>query len=281
MSAFIAMLPAIISAIGGAVQVAQGAKNAGKTAPPYEISESAKRRMKNAEVLAAQRGLPGQAEMEEKIRTSAANAVSAIKKNAQSGSEIIAGLGRVQSRENEAMNQLGIEAAQDYYNRQNIMQEELSRMDEQERQKWQYNQYEPYLVAQQAAKEQKSAGWQSIMNAVNVAAQTKTNEDNWNTYLKMLSGETGTGTGTQTGMTTTLNPKDMPISEAQSIMPKQKDALLASITEKNPINIYNDLFSRTMSGYNQPDKTNVFTGYRPQYSITDKMYQDIINQIKR
>jgi len=189
MVGIVALLPALISAIGGISQLSQSKKYSDSEKPDYKISAESQRRLANAERMAGERNLPGQSLIEDKIKEATAAGLFNLKQMGQSGGQIIEGLTRLIKGERDTMADVGIAAAENYNKNQSMLRNELGVMSAEKEKEWQYDKYMPYLQSQQTARELESAGTQNIMSAVNVAASSYTQEKMWGDYMKMLEGQ--------------------------------------------------------------------------------------------
>lgn len=146
-------IPSIIQMIQGAIQGGRGRRMSEeyprKDMPLPEGMLNAVEITKN---LAMQNELPGQRTIEEKISESLAGSMQNIREGATSQGDIISGAQKLGEIGTEKIKDLGIAGAE-FRNRNQYalanMMEHLSRLQEK---KWMYDEYMPYLAAQDASR---------------------------------------------------------------------------------------------------------------------------------
>lgn len=195
-------IPALMQAGVGIWQMNKARKLAEAERPEYEIPQSEKDALSIAQQLATQRELPGQGAMEESIRANTASGISRMSEVADSPAMLLGNIATMTNKENQALNQLGISAANYYAQNQRNLQSALSRMGQQELAKWQYDEMKPYEEAMQAAAMMREGGLQNIVggaksgisNAIAIGQNKKIMEQNkdfldaYKEYLKGLKG---------------------------------------------------------------------------------------------
>ena len=195
-------IPALMQAGVGIWQMNKARKLAEAERPEYEIPQSEKDALSIAQQLATQRELPGQGAMEENIRANTASGISRMSEVADSPAMLLGNIATMTNKENQALNQLGISAANYYAQNQRNLQGALSRMGQQELAKWQYDEMKPYEEAMQAAAMMREGGLQNIVggaksgisNAIAIGQNKEIREQNkdfldaYKEYFKGLKG---------------------------------------------------------------------------------------------
>lgn len=223
---------AIIGGVAGLAQVGMGITDKIKAAKKqkeaqsfweknkYQIPESAKSQLALAERSAAGLRLPGQDIMEENIRTSTAQGVQDAKEAAMSGGDVLGMLSQVYSGQQNQFKQLGLEAAQNYQQRQQYLGSVLGQMAGYEQQKWQYNSLYPYqqMLGQAEAygnrgAQQINSGLGSIAGAAGMYMQGQSAQN----QLGIMEKYYGVGGGGNTGF---------PTNAGGSIAPMTNNAVL-------------------------------------------------------
>jgi hypothetical protein len=166
MAAFVAAIPALISAGVGIWQTLKANKLAKEERPDYQIPQSEKDALSIAQQLATQRELPGQDIMEQNIRSGTASGISRMTEVADSPAMLLGNIANMVGKENQSMNQLGIASANYYTQNQRNLQSSLQRMGQQELSKWQYDEMKPYEEAMHAAATMREGGLQNIVGGV-------------------------------------------------------------------------------------------------------------------
>jgi hypothetical protein len=166
MAAFVAAIPALISAGVGIWQTLKANKLAKEERPDYQIPQSEKDALSIAQQLATQRELPGQDIMEQNIRSGTASGISRMTEVADSPAMLLGNIANMVGKENQSMNELGIAAANYYTQNQRNLQSSLQRMGQQELSKWQYDEMKPYEEAMHAAATMREGGLQNIVGGV-------------------------------------------------------------------------------------------------------------------
>lgn len=167
LSLLIAAGPAIFQGIQGIKQTQQGKemqKNLGARVN-YEIPEEAKKALALAQGLASSREMPGQAGMQAMMDLQAQKAFGNASRAAMSSQDLLGvatNLGE-QSQENQL--NLGIEAAQNYQQRQQALQQALGTMAGYQEKKTADRQQDWYERAQAAAA-MRGAGMQNTLGAL-------------------------------------------------------------------------------------------------------------------
>ena len=221
---------AIIGGVAGLAQLGMGIADKIKAAKKqkeaqsfweknkYQIPESAKSQLALAERSAAGLRLPGQDIMEENIRTSTAQGVQDAKEAAMTGGDVLGMLSQVYSGQQNQFKQLGLEAAQNYQQRQQYLGSVLGQMAGYEQQKWQYNSLYPYqqMLGQAEAygnrgAQQINSGLGSIAGAAGMFMQGQAAQK----QLGIMEKYYGVGSGSPTASAHQALTPPMPMIQTQ------------------------------------------------------------------
>ena len=221
---------AIIGGVAGLAQVGMGIADKIKAAKKqkeaqsfweknkYQIPESAKSQLALAERSAAGLRLPGQDIMEENIRTSTAQGVQDAKEAAMSGGDVLGMLSQVYSGQQNQFKQLGLEAAQNYQQRQQYLGSVLGQMAGYEQQKWKYNSLYPYQQMLGQAQDYGNMGAQQITSGIGTlgsAASTFMQGQSAQEQLGIMKKYYGVGNGSTTASANQALKAPMPMIQMQ------------------------------------------------------------------
>lgn len=180
------LAPALLKAGLGAWQMFKGGQFAKEKRPEYEIPESAKQSLGIAESLATQRELPGQSILEDKMRSATAGGISRMAEVSDSPAAMLGNISKMVANENQAKNQLGVNAATYYQQNQRNLQGALDRFGQYELQKWNYDQAKPYDEAMHAAAMMREGGMQNIVGGVASGISGLISSDQNKEYMELL-----------------------------------------------------------------------------------------------
>jgi hypothetical protein len=178
---------AIAQALYGAYQTYQGWQASKQEQSKYEIPDSAKRQLSIAELLAADKKLPGQDLLEQKIGETTANAIKTAKEIG-APAQVLDVLGKLVTKENTAKQEIGVAAANNEVSMKRNLANTLGMMSGLEDKKWMLNEYQPYQEAMGAASALQESGTQNMFGAASTYVGQKQSQENWDKYLKAIMG---------------------------------------------------------------------------------------------
>jgi hypothetical protein len=189
-------IPAVIQGVTGLVQ-SQRSKNILKNLqrPTYAIPEAQTQALNRSKNLASSMNMAGQANVQQRLDQTSANALYDINQNSSSGVEALAALSGVYSNQMGQENQLGLNAAQDYERRQAMVGNELNKYAGFQDKAWDYNVNQPFQEKAAAAQALGEAGmrnkYEGMKGVVGAGVMgmkmQNANEDNAN-WLKAFQG---------------------------------------------------------------------------------------------
>ena len=128
----------------------------------YAIPESAKAALGSAERQAAGVRLPAEDLRRAQIAEATAGGVGAVQQAATSASDVLGSLSQLYRGQQEAEQDLAIAGAERYDRNQAMLRQELGRMADLERERWQYNTLYPYQQMLGQAEAYQTRGAQGI-----------------------------------------------------------------------------------------------------------------------
>lgn len=134
--------------------------------PKYEIPDAQKEATTRARMLALETRLPGQSLMEQKIGAGTAAGQHYATETASSGVDALATANAMTANQQNALGDLAIGAAENYYANQQKLNQQLGVYSQFEDKKWDLNQYQPYLAAKQRESELRHAGDVNTQSAI-------------------------------------------------------------------------------------------------------------------
>ena len=136
----------------GAAQYFKGKKMAkGAKRPTYEIPSATEDYLKGAQSRALRTELPGQKAIEEKLGASTSTAIRQARESAPSAAALMATIGGVKAGEQEAMADVGIEAARYKDINEQRLQEALLTYGTAQDRAFDINKLQPYLETAEAS----------------------------------------------------------------------------------------------------------------------------------
>lgn len=140
------------------------AKN--NTRPNYEIPEAVTESLNLSRRNASMTELPGQSTMEARIGSTVSGAVGQGIKGASSQANLLDFIGKQYNTQQEGMQNIGMQAAQQWSNNQNALKNDLNNYGTYQEKQWNINKYEPYQVAAAKAAALQKAGTEGLVNSV-------------------------------------------------------------------------------------------------------------------
>lgn len=181
----IGLLASIPSLALGAWQGIEGYNLGKEKRPDYEIPSSIDAMLGLAENRASQRGLPGQAGIEQGIQTSTGRGASLLERTA-SGSQLLGGITDLVAGEQGQMLNLGIAGAQERLSADQALQQALTGYAQYQDKKFEINEMQPYLESRQQSLALKDAAIQNIVGGVGAGLGGYAQTQQSNTYLDIL-----------------------------------------------------------------------------------------------
>lgn len=159
---------AIPTAIDLGKSVTQGVK-AGKLSkiqrPTYEIPEAVKAALNQSKYLASMRELPGQNVMEARLGENTSRAISQVQNAAANPADLAATIAKIYGAQNQGIQDIGIQAGQNWMNNQNQLNQMLQTYGTYENQAFDYNQNQPYQAAKAAEAALREAAFRNLSSA--------------------------------------------------------------------------------------------------------------------
>ncbi len=168
-----------VKGVFGAYQGIKGSQMARNTQrPEYNIPSAATAYLQNAQAMAQNQRLPGQSAIEGQIQGATASGIRNATEAGNNPASIMATIAALNSNQNNAIVNVGTEAAQMQQQNQRNLGQAQQYMAGQEQQAFDYNQNQPYQQKIQAAMALKGAGIQNTFGALEnaVGAYTKSKE---------------------------------------------------------------------------------------------------------
>jgi hypothetical protein len=145
--AIMAAAQAIPFVINTAKGISQGykAKQLAKTPrPEYQIPDALIKSVNNAKYISSMRELPGQNLMEGRIGQNLSRGIQDLKDVSSSPAELAANVSRMYSGSNNAINDIGMAAGQNWLNNQAGFRQALGQLAGAQDRQWQINKFDPY-----------------------------------------------------------------------------------------------------------------------------------------
>jgi hypothetical protein len=173
------LVPAAVKLGTSLYQMYEGSQLGKAQQPQYQISEGMQNALKNSQMLAAQRELPGQSIMEDQLRGSTAGAINAINQMGGGGAGMGAAL-QAYGNEQQGLQNIALQGAQRYdQNQQQLMnmQQQIGTMQDKQ---WNLNEYLPWQDKMTQASDMKGAGISNLFGATTDSAQAITDWETGN-----------------------------------------------------------------------------------------------------
>lgn len=189
--------------------------------PEFDIPESQKRALGSAETQAQMTRLPGQSAIEGRLDQITANQLNSIERLGPGGPTSLNAAGQAYGQQMQKENELGVAAAENYNQNQNILRNQLDRMSEWEFKKWAWDKQLPYQNKAEAIAALREGSMRNFDNAFKdvfgmgamASVIGSNNEPEW---LKNLlgSGTDKSGTAESILSAPKAPAKDLTLSEA-------------------------------------------------------------------
>ena len=144
---------ALPSAINGGKAIAQGIK-ANKLSkierPTYGIPQGVLDAVNQSKYLASMRELPGQNLMEGRLGQNTSKGINELKNVSANAGDLASNVARMYSGNNDALNNIGIQAGQNWMNNQNGLNQVLQTLGGYQDKQFEYNKNQPYQAAKAA-----------------------------------------------------------------------------------------------------------------------------------
>jgi hypothetical protein len=194
------------------------AKN--NTRPNYEIPEAVTESLNLSRRNASMTELPNQSTMEARMGSTTSGAVGQGLKGADSQANLLDFIGKQFSNQQEGMQNIGMQAAQQWNNNQVALKGDLNNYGAYQEKQWNLNKYEPYQVAAAKAAALQKAGTEGLVNSIGGVggvlgqfginqATNKYYDDqiaNQKKYIEEMIKRMGGGNGTQTSVAPVQDP---------------------------------------------------------------------------
>lgn len=139
--------------------------------PQYEIPKGVLDAVNQSKYLAGMRELPGQNLMEAKLGQNTAKGIAEMKNVAANPSDLASNVARMYGAQNDAMNNIGIQAGQNWLGQQGQLNQSLNRLGQYQQQQWDYNQNQPYQNAMAASSALREGAFRNTIAAgTNIAS---------------------------------------------------------------------------------------------------------------
>lgn len=173
-SALISAIPAVLQMGIGGAQLMKG-NRMNPVRPDFNIPESSRSALSNAEYMASQTELPGAEAIKSNIQESGANAVEQAARYASNPNAVLGMVNRVQENQNDQFQQLGIQGANFFANNQNQLRSQQNNMAQLELTRDTWDKYNPYMEEILRKQALIGSGLENIMGASKSASTLGTN----------------------------------------------------------------------------------------------------------
>ena len=136
------------------------------TRPTYEIPEAVKESLGISRRNAMMTELPAQSTMEARMGSTVSGAVGQGLKGADSQANLLDFIGKQYNTQQQGMQNIGMEAAQQWQNNQTALKGDLNNYGQYQDKQWQLNKYEPYQVAAAKAAALQKAGTEGLVGSM-------------------------------------------------------------------------------------------------------------------
>ena len=191
----------------GAAQAAKGKKLAkGAVRPEKEIPSAVEEYLANAKTMAANKRLPGQGALEQKIGASSASGIRQATQGASSSAALMAAIGGIKGEEQSQLADVGVKSAEFQDLNQQRLQDALLKYGGAQDDVFEANEMEPFKDEAAAAEALTGAGMQNIVGGIEQGAGTAGMAAFGGGRTPATGGTPG-GLGTQTNTQKYLNAK--------------------------------------------------------------------------
>jgi len=162
--------------------------------PQYEIPQGVLDAVNQSKYLASMRELPGQNLMEGRLGQNTAKGIAEMKNVAANPADLASNVARMYGAQNDAMNNIGIQAGQNWLGQQGQLNQALNRLGQYQQQQWDYNQNQPYQNAMAAASALREgafrnamAGGTNIASGISGALNMQNQQNMMNAYMNKFA----------------------------------------------------------------------------------------------
>jgi len=139
--------------------------------PQYEIPQGVLDAVNQSKYLASMRELPGQNLMEGRLGQNTAKGIAEMKNVAANPADLASNVARMYGAQNDAINNIGVQAGQNWLGQQGQLNQALNRLGQYQQQQWDYNKNQPYQNAMAAASALREGAFRNTMAAgTNIAS---------------------------------------------------------------------------------------------------------------
>lgn len=217
-------IPTAINLGKSIVQGKQAKKLAETPRPEFSIPQGVIDAVNNAKYVASMRELPGQNLMEGRIGQNLSRGIADLKNVASSPAELSTNIARMYSGSNNAINDIGLAAGQNWLNNQAGLRQALGQLGQYQDKQWQINKFQPYqnnMAASAALREGSfrnlSAAGQNLASGISGYANMKYQQDMLDEMLGTPKGVNMNGIGGfQMGGNGFSEPRNASMQEALS-----------------------------------------------------------------
>jgi hypothetical protein len=162
----LAAIPAMIQGGVGLAQLIGGAATKAPDRPQYAPPAALSEMVSNANLEANASMMPGQAQMQQQVRTNSANAINNVQQNATSSSQMLNAIGAINQSENRGMNDIYQQSLSFRDRARSRQMQALSALAGSQNQAFQTNQMQPYQDAVATKSALFGAGMQTTGDAL-------------------------------------------------------------------------------------------------------------------
>lgn len=137
-------IPFLINTVKGISQAHKAKKLAETPRPEYQIPDALLKSVNNAKFISSMRELPGQNLMEGRVGQNLSRGIQDLKDVSSSPAELAANVSRMYSGSNDAINNIGMAAGQNWLNNQAGFRQALNQLAGAQDRQWQINKFDPY-----------------------------------------------------------------------------------------------------------------------------------------
>jgi hypothetical protein len=139
--------------------------------PQYNIPQGVLDSVNQSRYLASMKELPGQNLMENKLGQNASKGINELKNVSANGADLASNVARIYAGQNDAVNNLGIQAGQNWLNQQGQLNNNLQNLGVYQEKAWDYNQNQPYQAAKAAESALREGAFRNLTSAgINIAS---------------------------------------------------------------------------------------------------------------
>jgi len=164
-------VPTAINLAQAISQKKKGSEFSNAQRPQYNIPQGVLDQVNQAKYLAGMRELPGQNLMEGRLGQNTAKGIAEMKNVAANPADLASNVARMYGAQNDAMNNIGIQAGQNWLGQQGRLGQALGNLGQYQDKQWDYNTNQPYQNSMAAASALKEAAFRNAMaGGMNIAS---------------------------------------------------------------------------------------------------------------